>query len=192
MAENNNNPTTQFKQISSLLNFAHPTNWVLEIPIKSVGLGAELKERGYDHRVFAMNISSFTLGRMTLSENTVSRNAFQLSYPSGSEETEKEFTVNYKLSSEFQQYYFLTRWWQKNLAVAQHIEEDDAGNDTDFFLTDIKLWVLNDNKDPVMKIIYNDCWLKELGELQLNYSDGNNVLEHSFTCKYNNFEIKLL
>ena len=37
-------PTEQIKwnQVSSILNFAHPTNWVLEIPIKSVGLFKEL------------------------------------------------------------------------------------------------------------------------------------------------------
>lgn len=179
----------EFKQVSSLLNFAHPTNWVLEIPIKNVGLGEELEKRGYDHRIFAMNITTFTLNRMALAENTVQSAAYTLSYPTGSEETEKEFTINYRLSSEYQQYYFLTRWWQYNLVVAQHIGNVDSQSQ---FLCNINLWVLNDYKDPVMKITYNDCWLKELGELQLSYNGSDNTLEHSFTCKYNNYKIELL
>ena len=43
-----------------------------------------------------------------------------------------------------------------------------------------------------MLITYEDCWLKELGELQLSYNDNSNVLEHSFSCYYNNYKIKLL
>ena len=56
----------------------------------------------------------------------------------------------------------------------------------------MNLWILNDNKDPCMLITYEDCWLKELGELQLSYNDNSNVLEHSFSCYYNNYKIKLL
>lgn len=192
MAEDINSELQNFKQVSSLLNFAHPTNWVLEIPINSVGLGNELKDLGYDHRVFAMNVASFTLGRMTLNGNEVKRVGYTLSYPSGTEDTEKEFTINYRLSSEYQQYYFLCRWWQKNLDVTNHLPGADDAGDKDFFLTNINLWILNDNKDPVMKISYQDCWLNELGELQLSYADSNSFLEHSFTCKYNDFKINYL
>ena len=43
-----------------------------------------------------------------------------------------------------------------------------------------------------MLITYKDCWLNELGEMSLSYTEDGPTLEHSFSCYYNDFEIELL
>lgn len=197
MADNNTELVKEWKQVSSLLNFAHPSSFVLEVPVGKIGIGAELETIGYKNNMFALNINDFTLGRMQLKVNAVKKSGYELYYPSGVEETNKVFTVNYTLSSEYQQYYFLVRWYEKNLEVIKHITEtlststEDTDED-DFIMVPIKIWCLNENKDPVMVITYEQAFLSELGELQLSYQSSSNVLVHSFTCYYNDFKIQLL
>lgn len=186
----------EFRQVSSLLNFAHPTSFVLDIPIKSVGIGANLEKIGYNDKRFAMNVVNFTVNRLELKPNTVSKQDFELNYPSGTEQGTKMFTVNYKLSSGWQQYAFLARWWQRNLKVLKHIDDEDLAdefeNSGEYIMFPVRFWALDENKDPCMVITYEDCWLQELGEMQVSYSDTNPTLSHSFSCYYNNYFITIL
>ena len=183
----------KFKQVSSLLNLAHPSNWILELPIKNLGIGPVLGDKmGYNTEIFAMNLTSFTLGRMGLKVNEITKQDYTFYVPSGTETTEKIFTCNYTLSSGFQQYYFLTRWWQKNLSINQHLSDTDMEFDGEYFLQDINLWILNEHKEPVMLITYLDAWLSELGELQLDYQNSSPVLNHSFSCYYNDYTIQII
>lgn len=186
----------EFRQVSSLLNFAHPTSFVLDIPVKSVGIGTNLEKIGYNEKRFAMNVVNFTVNRLELKPNTVSKRDFELNYPSGTEQGTKMFTVNYKLSSGWQQYAFLARWWQRNLKVLKHIEDEDLTdefeNSGEYIMFPVRFWALDENKDPCMLITYEDCWLQELGEMQVSYSDTNPTLSHSFSCYYNNFVITIL
>lgn len=188
--------TGEFKQVSSLLNFAHPTSFVIDIPIPDIGIGTKLEKIGYQSRHFAMNIQNFTLNRLQLGMNEVSRSSYKLMMPNQSDITEKQFTINYKLSSGWQQYYFLCLWYQSNLKVINHIDDESINerfyNDPDYLLVPIRLWVLDENKDPTMLITYKDCWLNELGEMALSYTDEGPTLEHSFSCYYNDFTIELL
>ena len=179
-----------------MLNFAHPTSFVLDIPIKSVGIGANLEKIGYNDKRFAMNVVNFTVNRLELKPNTVSKQDFELNYPSGTEQGTKMFTVNYKLSSGWQQYAFLARWWQRNLKVLKHIDDEDLAdefeNSGEYIMFPVRFWALDENKDPCMVITYEDCWLQELGEMQVSYSDTNPTLSHSFSCYYNNYFITIL
>lgn len=185
-------------QHSSLYNLAHDSNWVLEFPVKSAGLGAELEAQGYEAKTFRMNITNFTLGRIQLKSNDVSRLDYTLTLPTGTEATQKTFTVGYLLSSQYQQYYFLTRLWQRNLEVINHVDDTDIqeyleDSEDSYYLMNVKLWLLNENKDPVMKITYHDVWLSALGELQLTYNKtSGGVLSHTFECTYNNYTIELI
>ena len=180
----------EFKQVSSLLNFAHPTSFVLEIPFT---IPNYLQQVGYtDTNRFALNIIDFTINRMSLTANTVEKSDYTLIYPSGSETTDKIVNVSYKLSEEFQQYAVLLNMWQKNLNVADHVVGEDDADDDDYELYTIKLWVLNSYKTPCMKITYEDCWINELGELQMSYQDSSPTLTHSFSFYYNDFEIEYL
>mgnify|MGYP003291621910 CR=1 FL=1 len=116
--------TNDFKQVSSLLNFAHPTSFVIDIPIPEIGIGTKLETIGYNSKHFAMNIQNFTLNRLQLGSNEVQRSAYKLIMPNQTDMTEKQFTINYKLSSGWQQYYFLCLWYQANLKVIKHIDDE--------------------------------------------------------------------
>lgn len=186
----------EWRQVSSLLNFAHPTGFVIDFPIKDIGLGKTLKQIGYNEKHFAMNITNFTLNRLELKPNEVFKTAYQLHYPSWTEQGTKQFTINYKLSSQYQQYAFLSGWWQQNLKVISHIKDEEIDervyNNPEYLLVDVRLWCLDEHKDPVMVVRYEDAWLNELGEMQLSYSDTNNTLSHSFSCYYNDYKITIL
>jgi hypothetical protein len=187
---------SNFKQVSSLLNFAHPTGFVIDIPIPDIGLGKKLETIGYSSEHFAMNIQDFTINRLQLGNIEVNKQAYKFILPNQTDATEKQFTINYKLSSGWQQYYFLCLWYQANLKVIKHIEDETIDsrfyNDPDYLLVPIRLWVLDENKDPSMLITYKDCWLFELGEMQLSYIENKPTLSHSFSCYYNDFTIELL
>lgn len=187
---------TTFKQVSSLLNFAHPTGFVLDIPFKDIGIGRKLETIGYSKDRFVMNIQNFTLNRMSLGSNSLARTGYSVLLPNQTDTTEKSFTINYRLSSGWQQYYFLSLWYQSNLKNILHIDDEDAeerySSSSDYFLTPINLWILDDNKDPAMLIHFTDCWLYESGEMQLSYTDNEPTLSHSFSCYYNDFKITLI
>ena len=175
------------QQIVSSLNMAYNTQWIVDIPLKQIDSSVDLKN-------FTMNIVSFTLNRLGLGMTTQVYNGVELQMPNGSEESDKQFTIEYKLSSNYTQYLLLMKWWQKNLKVINRIQgktkaESAKIEQENYFYTDVSLYLLDENKDPVMLITYKDCWLKELGELQLNYEEGENILRHSFTCYFNDYTI---
>lgn len=194
--EDKNVMIEEFRQVSSLLNFAHPTSFVLEIPIKDLGIGYDLSKIGYKANRFVMNVVDFTVNRLELKPNQISKQDYPLNIPSGTEQGTKQFTVNYKLSSQWQQYAFLARWWQRNLKVLQHISDpeldEEVANSEDYVLFPVRFWALDENKDPCMVITYEDCWLGELGELQTSYVNESPTLSHSFMCYYNNFKVQIL
>ena len=178
------------QQIVSSLNMAYNTQWIVDIPLKQIDSSVDLKN-------FTMNIVSFTLNRLGLGMTTQVYNGVEIQMPNGSEDSDKQFTIEYKLSSNYTQYLLLMKWWQKNLKVINRIQgktkaETEKIEQENYFYTDVNLYLLDENKDPVMLVTYKDCWLKELGELQLNYEEGENILRHSFTCYFNNYTITSL
>lgn len=175
------------KQISSSLNMANNINWIIDIPLKSIDSSVDVYN-------FALNISSFTLNRLSLGMSTQNYNGVSINMPNGTEDSDKQFTIEYKLSSNYAQYMLLMKWWQKNLKVIRRVqglsdtEIATIETDTNFYTT-ANLYLLDEMKTPMMKVSYGNCWLKELGELQLNYEEGDSVLKHSFTCYFNDYTI---
>ena len=103
------------QQIVSSLNMAYNTQWIIDIPLKQIDSSVDLKN-------FTMNIVSFTLNRLGLGMTTQVYNGVELQMPNGSEESDKQFTIEYKLSSNYTQYLLLMKWWQKNLKVINRIQ----------------------------------------------------------------------
>ena len=82
------------QQIVSSLNMAYNTQWIVDIPLKQIDSSVDLKN-------FTMNIVSFTLNRLGLGMTTQVYNGVEIQMPNGSEDSDKQFTIEYKLSSNY-------------------------------------------------------------------------------------------
>lgn len=185
-------PETTTRQFSSGLNLANNALWLLDIPITEIDPEIDIYH-------FTPNIVSFTLGRFGLGVNQVIRNGITWNMPTGGEDQDKQFTVFYNLSSDYSQYKFLMLWWQRNLKTIERLGPGIVSQQTQEilqtepnFFTTSKLYLLNEYKEQKLQVDFEMVWLKEIGELQLDYKDGQSVISHSFTCYFSDYTIKTL
>jgi hypothetical protein len=54
----------------------------------------------------------------------------------------------------------------------------------------INVYLLNSYKTPILKIAYDNCWIKHFTELNISYQEEPEVIKHSFTLSYSNFRLE--
>ncbi len=185
MTDANDKPI--LKQSTSIMNMSNHTLWVAHIPVKLI-------DSEVDTFNFNFNIASFTLGAMELGVNEIVRDGIPLQFPSTSaENTNKEIRITYKMSSEWQQYYFLWKWWQQNNLISEHVSTVFNNDKTEAYLfVPMTVYLLNEMQQPIMKWHFENCWLKMFGELTMDYQEGDQVITHDIVIAYQHYNIELV
>lgn len=55
----------------------------------------------------------------------------------------------------------------------------------------VNVYLLDAYKNIIIKIAYDNCWIKQFSELNMSYQDEPDVIKHSFTLSYSNFKLAL-
>jgi hypothetical protein len=54
----------------------------------------------------------------------------------------------------------------------------------------INVYLISEYKVPILKITYNNCWVKGFNELNLSYQEDPEPIKHGFTCAYSDFKLE--
>lgn len=160
------------------LNIATANSWIAIIPYHIIDPSADSSE------LIAFNLNSFNFAGLIMAGSEIPRFGEMFPIPSGVIETDKVVTFRYKPDSEWKQYEFLFNWFdrQQNNKKNEHIDYNEWINSD---LVDIKVYLLNEYKKPRLKWTFNNCWLKEFGDLDMVYdSQGGTGLDHGFSIQY--------
>lgn len=101
----------------------------------------------------------------------------------------KEITFNYFISYDLTDFRALYNWCMNNAPINKGANALDTGNVDASGLThacDIDVKLLSPYKKPVVGFRFKNCWIKSFSDLQLSYSEADEI-QHSFTCAYSHF-----
>lgn len=109
----------------------------------------------------------------------------------------KELNITYLVDSTWTNYYSLYSW-AAGLA-AQATSVDLSMSDKNFpdkewspldKLLPVKIFLIDEFKNPILKFEYHNCWISSFGEINLSYTNEPNTISHSFVLQYTDFIVE--
>jgi len=162
------------------LNTATSNCWISVIPYSVID-----PENGDD---IAFNLTSFNFAGLIMAGAEISHFGELFPVPSGVVETDKIVTFRYKPDSEWLQYEFLFKWFDR-ISNNKKLEHSDYNEYINGDMVTIKVYLLDEFNNPKIKWVFNNCWLKEFGELDMVYdSAGGTGLDHGFSLQYMDYD----
>lgn len=171
---------TNLDNIGSNLNLATNIRWIACINFQK--LYPELKSKNIN-----FNLQSWELPEQTLGTTEVSYMGYQIEIPTYLKPYSKSITFEYLLPSDLRPYKYLYSWMNKCTVEAG----TGAGSPklADFILP-VKVVLLSEFKKVIMSINFENCWVKNLAPIRLDYRDNEgSVITHSFTLSYSSSSI---
>lgn len=110
----------------------------------------------------------------------------------------KELTLTYLVDSIWSNYYALYTWAAGLAAQSTSITDskfsdkkfpDDEWTALDKLLP-IKIFLIDEFKNPILKFEYHNCWISSFGEINLSYTNEPNSISHSCTIQYTDFTVE--
>jgi len=164
------------------LNTITSNAWVAIIPYKVID-----PDNNHD---ITFNLTQFNFAGLIMAGTDKARFGELFPMPSGVIETDKIITFRYKPDSEWLQYEFLFRLFDKT-QNNKHNTYTDFSEYTKAGMFDVKIVLLNEYKKPKLKWTFKNCWLKEFGELDMSYDSSGGVgIDHGFSLQYMDYEFK--
>jgi len=180
----------------SSLNLMTNVRWIATIPLNIL-----------DPSMFgtvAFNLVSFNVPEITVSTDFVNFQGYQIELPTGVRNQNKEITFEYMLSSDWNQYIALNNWLSKSgsetgVGLADLSANSDLNTGVTFtgkkfgavpvtplsYSVPVRVLMLSEFLNPVLEIVFENSWIKQLGPVELNYQDADDSpVKHSFTCAY--------
>ena len=129
---------------------------------------------------------SFSVPEFSIGTADVSFQGATIAIPNYVRTQDKSITFQYLCSSDYYQYRILNKWL--NLAVQQVGAGSNSTLGMTGFVLPVHVFLLSEFKNPVLEIVYNNCWPKTLGPLDLDSQNPSApVVKHSFTLAYTDF-----
>lgn len=164
------------------LNTATSNSWIAIIPYKVID------PESPDNLSF--NLTTFNFTGLIMAGADVGHFGEMFPQPTGVIETDKIITFRYKPDSEWTQYEFLFRWFDRQ-ANNKHDEYEDYNEFINASNCDVTVYLLNEYKQPKLKWTFKTAWLKEFGELDMVYdSQGGSGIDHGFSLQYADYEFE--
>jgi len=136
------------------------------------------------------NLTSFNFTGLIMAGTDIARFGEMFPMPSGVVETDKIVTFRYKPDSEWTQYEFLFRWFDRT-QNNKHNDYTDYNSEIRSDMPDITVFLLNEFKKPKLKWTFRKCWLKEFGELDMIYDTaGGGGIDHGYSLQYQDYDFK--
>ncbi len=154
--------------IPQAYNLSAGNRWILSIPIKAID-----PELSVDNFIF--NLTSVDIPDREIVSADFPIRGRPIPVPTGVRADAQIVTARYMLSSDWHQYSLLNKWYEMYANDNHGVEGQTL---------DIALYLLTEFKQPIFYINFKNCWLHNLGGFTMNYQDGFNQLEGSFSFKY--------
>jgi hypothetical protein len=129
-----------------------------------------------------LNLTKFNVNPITLGSAEFWAKGYNIEVPSYTRTDNKTNMFEYAMDSNLSQYIFLYKWLEKIVPYYSGSNPDVANLGE--ILINIRVWILSEFKKPVLEVVFEDCWLSELGGLNFDYQGQDEVIKSSFTIKY--------
>ena len=168
--------------ISNQNAFANKNKWIADIPLYLV--------LGPSYQNVNLRLSTFTIPSIEMGSDKVTYRSIEIERPTYTMSPgSKEITFNYFVNADWTDYRALYNWCMNNAPVNKGVSALDTGNveaNGLINVCDIDVTLLSPYKRPVVGFRFKNCWIKAFSDLQLSYSEADEI-QHSFTCAYTHF-----
>jgi hypothetical protein len=135
----------------------------------------------------AFNLTSYELPELRVSTAEVNYLGYAIEVPTFVRAQDKTVTFEYILSSDWHQWKLLFSWLNK---VTKEEGVGAGYTNVNQINVPIHIIMLSEFKKPVLDVAYENCWIKSMGPIRLDYQDGDApVVKHSFTVSYAFFSV---
>lgn len=163
-------------------NFSHSNKWVGYFPIANV--------LGKKYSNLELNLTRVAIPQMVMGSTTTSFKGYTFEIPTKLIDSEtKEIVVEYIVDEKWQNYKSFFKWCsatEGQLNKVADISDVKSVSMTDFL--DCRIWLIDSFKNRIIDFVFENCWIKNFNELQLEANNPEEV-HHSLTLAYSNFYI---
>ena len=168
-------------QKTSELNMAVQNKWIATIPLQMIFKDLPKKR-------ICLNLTSFNLPEFSVGTADVSFQGVTMQVPNFIRSQSKEISFEYLISSDYYQYRLLHKW------LGTIVQQIGAGSNSTTgmagYVLPVRVYLLSEFKNPVLEVVYNNCWIKSFGPLNLDSQNPSApVIKHMFTLAYTDFSI---
>ena len=174
-------------------NLATGNKWILSIPFNQLliedGLAADIETTPATFlETIAFNLYNFSIPSLTIGEANFSMMGVGMPIPTLTRNEDKSILFNYMLSSNWNQYKTLYKWFSL-------IADEDGGSGTDTssnYLLDVTVTMISEYKNDRFDIVFHGAWLQSLDTIDLNYQNAEANISHAFNLRYAFYTIENL
>jgi hypothetical protein len=169
--------------------FAAKNKWIADIALSRIS--PDLKN-------ITLHLAEFDIPAVNIGSTTTAYKGIAQEIPTHRLiPQDRTITFMYMIDLIWTNYYTLYQWAN----LLGNIEDITPNLDPKLKLTDamnakavksipINVYLINAYKNPILKLTYNNCWIKHFAELSLSYQDEPEVIKHAFTCAYSDFKLE--
>ena len=168
----------------SASTFAVANKWIANVPLPLV--------LGPSYSNLELSLVSFTLPSIEMGSDTIAYRGVKVEVPTHMMQPDtKELTFNYYIHSDWSDYRGLYNWALNEAPINKGTvtNSEEVFPNGMYKVIDITGRLINQMKQPIIGFVFKNCWLKQFADLQLTYTNANEI-QHAFTCAYTNFEIE--
>lgn len=158
--------------------------WIGYVPLESV--------LGPDYKNIELRLTRFSMPPLQIGSSSVSYKGYSVEVPSHVMNAEtKEIVWEYIVDEDFENYAALYAWASGIGNIVDIGEESNADRTQGILLNSIipcRVWLLDSYKKIRREFLFQNCWIKQFNDLQLDYSNANEV-HHSITMTYSDFKV---
>jgi len=176
------------QQIDFKDGFAAKNKWIADISLSKIS--KDLKD-------VTLHLAEFSIPAINLGSTTTAFKGVAQEIPTHTIlPTDRTITFSYMIDLTWINYFTLYQW-ANLLGNLENITPDvnpalsltDAMNAKAIKSIPINVYLINAYKQPILKLVYNNSWIKHFAELNLSYQEEPEVIKHSFTCAYSDFKL---
>lgn len=168
-------------------SYAVKNKWIADIDLSKVSPSLSK---------ITLHLADFTIPAVDVGSTSSSYKGIALDIPTHVlQPSNRQITFSYMIDLNWSNYFTLYQW-ANLLGNVEDITPTTeaitlATNITDKAVKSIPInvYLLDAYKVTILKIAYDNCWIKQFSELNLSYQDDPEVIKHSFTFSYSNFKL---
>jgi hypothetical protein len=161
------------------LNLMTDNRWIAVIPTRFTASDPRQQKE------ICLNLQEFTLPGFGISTAEISTRGYKVNVPTNAMEISKELTFSYILDSALTQYKWLYAWFLQT-TLSQCQTEKPVLHEV---VVPIQVKLISEYKNVVLELVFENCFLKNIADLRLNYTGNNDPLKHSFTIMFSEMRI---
>jgi hypothetical protein len=168
--------------------FAVKNKWIADIFLSKVS--PNLKD-------ITLHLAEFSVPSIEVGSTTTAYKSIVQEIPTHTiQPTDRRITFSYMVDITWLNYFSLYQWAniigniEDITPTLDPLNQGNAIKNKAIKSIPINVYLINAYKQPIFKIAYDNCWIKQFSELSLSYQEDPEVIKHSFTFVYSNFRLE--